>query len=190
MVHTFTKCLKTFSKCLNTFSKCINTFSKCLKTFAKYLKTISKCLKTFLKCLCIKTMVIFKSSQSLSRTRRVKFKMTKSCCCSIFPSASSSWFSGLLGLNDHFQLIFSSSWMLIIFNHHIFLHQHHYHHALIWNGEIQILPDLSLSRLSAGCQQVDWTILHAHLDKGWGWYCKGKMPFGKVTICLSLWQLV
>ena len=38
----------------------------------------------------------FKSSQSLSSTRRVKSKMTKSCCCSILPSASSSWFSGLL----------------------------------------------------------------------------------------------
>ena len=103
MLHTFTKCLKTFSKCLKTFSKCLNTFlkcintySKCLKTFAKYLKTISKCLKTFLKCLCIKTMVIFTSPQSLSKTRRVKFRMTKSCCCSIFPSTSSSWFSGLL----------------------------------------------------------------------------------------------
>ena len=97
-LKTFSKCLKTFSKCLNTFSKCINTFSKCLKTFAKYLKTISKCLKTFLKCLCIKTMVIFKSSKSFSRTQRVKFKMTKSCCCSIFLIASSSWFSGLFFL--------------------------------------------------------------------------------------------
>ena len=95
MLHTLTKCLKTFSKCLNTFSKCINAFSKCLKTFSKCLKTISKYLKTFLKCLCIKTNEIFKNSQSLSSTRRVKSKMTKSCCCSIFPSASLSWFSGL-----------------------------------------------------------------------------------------------
>ena len=87
--------LHTFTKCLNTFVKCINTFSECLKTFPKCHTTISKCLNTFLKCVCIKTMVIFKSSQALSNTRRVKSKMTKSCC-SIFPSASSSWFSGLL----------------------------------------------------------------------------------------------
>ena len=142
----------------------------------------------FIKCW-IKYPKLSKYAIIVHKTELLDFDHKQNC------PLSNAWCPPLKIRQNYFKFSrkdprYSNSWELIIVNHHIFLLQHHYHHALIWNGEILILPDLSLSRLSAGCQQVDWTILHAHLDKGWGWYCKGKMPFGKVTICLSLWQLV